>query len=373
VRLTGELIVAKNAIGHLVKLAQKDSEGAAAALKDRHGTLERLVGELQRAVLAMRVLPLRSVLHRFPRLVREMSASLGKPATLLIEGEETEADKAIVEMLFEPLLHIVRNAMDHGVESPSVRAEHNKPAIATIRIRAARQKDQVQIEISDDGAGVDLARVRSVALERGVATAETLEHLSDKDAIDLIFAPGFSTSAMITEISGRGVGMDAVRTAVERVGGRINVESQLGLGTIVRFMLPYSVMLTQVMTVEAGGQVFGIPFDAVVETVRVPRSTIARVGAGHAIVLRNQTIPVIALAPALGVEQQTPEGEDALIVVATIAGSLGGVHVDRLGDRMEVILKPLEGLLAGTSGIAGTTLLGDGRVLLVLDLGGMLQ
>lgn len=373
VRLTGELSVAKNAIGHLVKLAQNEGNALAGALKDRHGSLEHLVSELQRSVLAMRVLPLRSVFQRFPRLVREMSASLGKPVRLLLEGEETEADKAIVEMLFEPLLHIIRNAMDHGVEKPAVRASRNKPATATLEMRASRQGDQVVIEINDDGGGVDVARVREVALARGVASPEALAALSDQDAADLIFAAGFSTSATVTEISGRGVGMDAVRSAVERVGGRVTLASEFGQGTTVRFLLPFSVMMTNVMTVEAGGQVFGIPFDAVVETVRVPREAVSGVGGGQAFVLRDRTIPIIELAEALGADVQPSGGGDAIIVVTAVAGGLAGINVDRLGDRMEVMLKPLDGLLAGTTGIAGTTLLGDGRVLLVLDLGGMLQ
>ena len=373
VRLTGELTVAKNAIEHVVKMAQTNDTSIAGVLKDRHAVLDRLIGELQSSVLAMRVLPLRSVFQRFPRVVREMSASLGKPVRLAIEGEDTEADKAIVEMLFEPLLHIVRNAVDHGVESPQQRTERGKPPVGTIRMRAERRRDQVLIEVNDDGRGIDLDRVREVAKERGVTNDESLRSMTDAEVIDLVFAPGFSTSATVTELSGRGVGMDAVRTAVERVGGRAAIESRAGHGTTVSFSLPFSVMMTHVMTVEAGGQLFGVPLDAVVETVRVPREAIAAVGAAHAIVLRNRTVPVLQLANVLGVREETRNVADALIVVTTVAGQLYGIHVDRLGERMAVILKPLEGLLADTPGITGTTLMGDGRVLLVLDIGELLQ
>jgi two-component system chemotaxis sensor kinase CheA len=373
VRLTGELTVAKNAAAHVAKLAHDEGNALAAVLKDRQVVLERLVAELQESVLSMRVLPLRSVLQRFPRVVREMSLNLGKPVELEIRGDETEADKAIVEMLFEPLLHIVRNAVDHGIESAGERAVRGKPSTARIQIRAARQADQVIIEVSDDGGGIDVARVREVAKARGVATEEELGLMSENDIVDLVFAAGFSTAAKVTELSGRGVGMDAVRNAVERVGGRVSIESRAGLGATVRFSLPFSVMMTQVMTVEASGQMFGVPLDAIVETVRVPRTSIVGIGAAHAMVLRNRTVPVVDLANVLSLHEATGDETEATIVITYVAGQFGGLKVDRIGQRLEVILKPLDGLLSGMPGITGTTLLGDGRVLLVLDIGELLQ
>ena len=373
VNLTGELTVAKNAIGHTVKLAQERNNALAPVLKDRHAVLDRLVGELQRSVLGMRVLPLRYVFQRFPRLVREISADLGKPANLIIEGDDTEADKVIVEMLFEPLLHVLRNAMDHGVEHASVRAAQGKPPAATIRLGAARQGEHVVVELSDDGQGIDVPRVRLVALERNVAPHEILDAMSDTEAIDLIFAPGFSTAAKVTDLSGRGVGLDAVRTAVARLAGQVHIETRAGEGTKVTLTLPFSVMMTRVMTVEAGGQMFGIPLDAIVETVRVGMDSIFPVGAAKAIVLRNRTIPLVELAGALGVKREERKDTEATVVVARIEGLFGALQVDRLGERMEVMLKPLDGILLGMRGIAGSTLLGDGSVLLVLDLGELLQ
>ena len=374
VRLTGELTIVKNAIGHTIK-SQQAVEGADnGALKGHHAVLDHLISELQRAVLAIRVLPLRTVLQRFPRVVREMSATLHKPVNLKIEGEETEADKAIVEMLFEPLLHIVRNAMDHGIETPSQRERVAKSKVASIQIRAARHGANVTVEVQDDGGGIDVERVRQVAQERGVASAETLQTMSEAQIVDLIFAPGFSTAAHVTELSGRGVGMDAARTAVERVGGRVSIDSRQGEGTTVTLTLPFSVMMTRVMTVEAGGQLFGIPLDAVVETIRVPADRIADVGAAKALVHRDRTVPIIELSKVLRVH--SPEDQtngEAIIVIAGVAGTLAGIQIDRLGERMEVMLKPLEGLLADVPGLTGTTILGDGRVLLVLDLGGVLQ
>lgn len=368
VRVTGELLVAKNAVGHSARRARDgDLAALAQALKDQHLLLDRLVAELQRAVLGLRVVPLQSVFQRFPRLVREMAASLGKPVRLLIEGGATEADKTIVESIGEPLLHVLRNALDHGVEGADERQALGKPAPATVRLRAMREGERVVIEIEDDGRGIDVARVREVARRRGVVAAPTLEAMSDDEAIGLIFAPGFSTAAEVTSLSGRGVGMDVVRTAVERLGGRVEVASSLGRGTTVRFMLPFTVVMTRVLVVAVAGQHFGIPFEAVVETVRVPRERLVPVGAARAVVVRDRTLPVIDLAAALGRAERPPTPQ-ATIVIVEAAGQLGGLEVDRLGERMDVMLKPPEGLLAGVPGIEGTTLLGDGQVLLVLDL-----
>ena len=370
VRLTGELLIAKNAVGHSAQRAQEegDARQLAVALKNQHLLLERLVGELQQSVFGLRVLPLQRAFQRFPRLVREMAASVGKPVHLVIEGAATEADKSIVEAIAEPLLHVLRNGLDHGIEGSDERRATGKPATATIRLRAARQGDRVVVEVEDDGRGIDVARVREVARARSVAPAARIAAMSDDEVVELIFAPGFSTASRVTDLSGRGVGMDVVRTAIERLGGRVSVSSRPGLGTVVRFTLPFTVMMTQVLTVEAAGQVFGVPMEAVVETVRVERAAIASVGAAQALVLRNRTLPVIDLGRALGHEQRAT-GEQANVLIVSVGGQLGGLEVDRLGDRLDVMLKAPEGLLAGVPGIDGTTLLGDGRVLIVLDLG----
>ncbi len=339
----------------------------------QQASLEQLTGELQRAVLHLRVLPLRSAFQRLPRLVREMSDALARPAELHFSGEDTEADKAIVEMLFEPLLHVVRNALDHGIEPAAVRASRGKPVTATLRLHAAREGSQVLVEVSDDGGGMDLQRIRSVAAARGLATAEALEQMDDAQLTQLVFAPGFSTATEVTALSGRGVGMDAVRVAVERVGGRVSIQTTPGQGTTVRFMLPFSVMMTRVISLVAGGQMFGVPLDSVVETLRVPRAQISAVGAARALVLRDQTIPVLDLGQMLGAASERPVDADATLVVVSLAGQSCALEVDAVGERLEVMLKPLEGLLAGAPAIAGSTLLGDGRVLLVLDVAQLLR
>jgi two-component system chemotaxis sensor kinase CheA len=369
VKLIGELIVVKNAVGHVSKLLQNNQDPAAAAatLREQHALFDRLATELQGAALRIRVLPLRSVFRRFPRLVREISGTVGKTVRLITEGEGTEADATIVDALFEPLLHVLRNAVDHGIESPEQRASAGKPAMGTLILRALRDADKVKIEVEDDGGGIDVDRVRAVARARGVATEEALAAMTDAEVMDFVFAPGFSTAAAVTDLSGRGVGMDSVKTAVERLGGTVILESRFGAGTTVRLILPFSLMMTRVMTVEVAGQVFGLPLDNVLETIIVARDLIAPIGAGRAFVLRDRTVPLIDLADTLGTVRDVSGQSHAKIVVVLAAGQIGGLEVDRLGERMEVMLTPMNGLLEGMKGVAGTTLLGDGRVLIVLD------
>ena len=371
VTLTGELTVAKNSIGHAASLVEKAAPELGAILRARFAVLHRLTGELQHAVLSMRVLPLDHVFQRFPRLLREMSIELGKPASLVIEGGDTEADKVIVEHLFEPLVHVIRNAIGHGIEDAATRAALRKPAEATIRLAARRQGEHVAVEVSDDGQGIDVNRVRELARERGLFTAEALAAMSDEAIIDVIFEPGFSTAAKVTGLSGRGVGMDAVRAAVERLAGQVRVDSRPGLGTTIRFMLPFSVMVTPIMVVVAGGQMFGIPLDAVIETLRIAAGSIAPIAGAEVVVVRGRTIPLVSLARALDVRKDDPDEAEATIVIVKVEGHEAALRVDGIGERMEVMMKPLEGLLAGMPTLAGSTLLGDGGVLLILDLAAM--
>ena len=370
VNLTGELLVAKNALGHAVQFAEGggDRRELVGALRLQQAQLDRLTTELQHSMLNMRVLPMRQVFQRFPRVVREMVAALGKPTRLVTHGDATEADKTIVEGLFEPLLHVLRNAIDHGVETAAERAAAGKPPSATITLRAYRSGERVVIEVEDDGRGLDLDRIRAVAAERRVAEAAALQDMSDDQVAQLVFAPGFSTAREVGELSGRGVGMDAVRSAVERMGGQASLESRPGQGTLVRLSLPFTMVMTRVLTVEAAGQMFGVPLDAVVETLLLQTQDVRPIGAARAFVLRDRTVPLIDLGQVLdGAAPAAPHAE-LFVVVAQAAGQIAGLAVDRLGERIDVMLKPLDGLLANLPAVMGTTLLGDGRVLLVLDL-----
>jgi len=370
VNLTGELTVVKNALGHLAKQAQDglDAKGVTASLRNLQTQLDRLVGEIQGAILRIRVLPMRQMFQRFPRPVREISASVSKSIQFVIEGDDTEADTAIVESLFEPLLHVLRNAIDHGIEDSAQRMASGKPSTATIVLRAFRELDNVIVEVEDDGGGVDVDRVREVAAARGLVAADTLAGMTEADVIDLIFASGFSTAREVTDLSGRGVGMDAVRTAVGRLGGRVSIASRPKIGTVIRLTLPFTVMMTHVMTVEAAGQVFGLPLDVIVETAMIPRNLIVPIGAAAAFTWRDRTVPLVSLAASLGLSSYIADVGQARVVVTSTGGQLGAIEVERLGGRMDVMLKPMDGLLGGMKGVAGTTLLGDGRVLIVLDV-----
>ena len=282
------------------------------------------------------------------------------------------ADKAIVDMLFEPLLHTIRNAIDHGAESEAKRASIGKSPAATIRLRARRERENVIVEVEDDGRGIDPDHIRKIARDRRFLAPDVLADMSDREVIDLIFAPGFSTAQEITDLSGRGVGLDAVRTAVERIGGRVFVESDPGVGCTIGFVLPFSAMVTKVITVVAGGQIFGVPIDAVIETLRLPRKHIYPVGGASAFILRDKTIPLMELRRSLGLATDVAP-KVATIVVARCGGAPVGFEVDALGESLDVMLKPPEGLIAQARSIAGTTLLGDGTVLLILDLHELIQ
>ena len=368
VDLTAELLISKNAIGHTAKLALDSGSSLASRLKDQHNQLDLLIRELQKSVLGLRVLPLRQVFQRFPRLIREISVRLGRPMLLTTEGDDTEADKMIVEALYEPLLHVLRNAVDHGVEPAEQRTAQGKAPTATISLRARRQGENVIVEVEDDGRGVDVPKVREIAIRRGLATADALAAYSEAEVIELIFAPGFSTASDITDISGRGVGMDAARSAVEALGGQLSIESRENRGSIVRFVLPFSVMMTRVLTVAIGEQMFGIPLETVVETTRVARKAIVSIGASRVFVLRDKTIPVIDLAETLDYLGCQRDSATATLVILSISEQFGAIEVDRLGEGVEVMLKPMDGILSGTRGVAGATLLGDGKVLLILDV-----
>jgi two-component system chemotaxis sensor kinase CheA len=320
------------------------------------------------------MVPVAQVFRSFPRLVRDMSQRLEKKVRLVTHGETTESDKAVVDRLFEPLLHLVRNALDHGIESPEQRRSAGKDEGATITMQASRVGDRLVVEVVDDGRGIDPAIVRRSARERGLIAADELAALPDEQVIDLIFSAGFSTAAEVSDISGRGVGMDVVRATVERIGGRASVTSRFGAGTTVRLDLPMNIALSRIMVVEAGGQMFGIPMDAVTETVRLGRDRISRIKNNDGFVLRDRVVPICSLAELMKLPAApTPAADTRLVLVTEISGKVTALEVDAIQDRLEVVLKPLQGLLANARGYAGTTLLGDGRVLLVLDLKEVLQ
>jgi two-component system chemotaxis sensor kinase CheA len=320
-------------------------------------------------VMSVRLVSLTPVLGRFPRLVREIAAGLGKEVDLRLVGGAVEVDKSIADGLIDPLTHLIRNAVDHGIELPEQRRLAGKPPRATVELGVSRQGEHLLVELRDDGRGIDPATIRRVALERRVMGAAELEALPDADVVDLIFRPGFSTADQVTNLSGRGVGMDAVRAAVGRLGGKVSLETAPGRGTTVRIVLPLSNVLTQVVLVSCAGERYGVPMEAIVETARIDADRIFPVRSGRAFVLRDRTIPLLDLAMLLGIGEQAPPAGDRRVLVARMGPDLVAICVDAFLDRRELSLRPMPQLLAGMRGIAGTALLGDGQMILVLDLG----
>ncbi len=370
VNMAGELIVAKNGLAHLARKVQDvlGDRNLADAVAREHETIERLAGDLHAAILQLRMVPLAQVLRPFPRLVRDMSQRLHKKVALATRGETAEADKTIVDRLFDPLLHLVRNALDHGIEAPEHRRAAGKDEVASITIQASRIGDRFVVEVIDDGRGIDPAVIRRKAQERKLMAEDELAALSEEQVIDLIFFAGFSTAMEVSEISGRGVGMDVVRTTVEQIGGRVSVTSAVGAGTTVRLDLPMNIALSRIMVVETGGQSFGIPMDAVTETVRLTPDRIRHIKSNNGFVWRDQIVPICSLAELMKLPPPLSSATEArLLIVVEAGGRTAALEVDAVRDRLDSVLKPLQGLLAGAKGYAGTTLMGDGRVLLVLD------
>lgn len=364
-----ELVVAKNALIHLTALASHDAEPELArALAAAQADLNRQVGRLHDSVTRLRLTPLAPLFRRFPGLVRQTAAGLGKEADLLLSGEDVEVDKSVADGLFEPLLHLVRNALDHGIEAPRARRAAGKPVPAALRLSAVAVGEEVVIELADDGRGLDLDRIRQVALARRVADETSLSAMTDAETSQLIFAPGFSTAAEVTGLSGRGVGLDAVRTAVAALGGSVQVHSTPGSGARFTLALPLRVRLARLMVVESAGEPFGVPLEAIVETIRISREAVTPVRAGRALVWRDQPVPLLELSDLMRLPPAArTEAELKLIIVQT-GEELAAVAVDRFGQRLEAPIRSMAGLLARVPGLAGTTQLGDGRVLMVLDL-----
>jgi two-component system chemotaxis sensor kinase CheA len=370
--LIGEMVVSKNALPYLAQRAEEQYgvRELAREIKAQYAVINRIAEEMQDAIMQVRMMPVSFVFQRFPRLVRDLSRKLGKEVQLVLEGEETEADKNIIESLSDPLIHIVRNSLDHGFEIPAERRAAGKPTSGKLTIRAMQEGDQVLIEIIDDGKGISPAVVKRKAYEKGVIDEATLEHINDRDAVNLVFAAGFSTAEVVSDLSGRGVGMDVVRTAVEKVNGTIQLESEVGRGTRIRISLPLSMAVTQVIIVESDRQIFGVPMDHVVETVRIPCSAIRTIKHSKTVVLRGSIVPLKALNGLLGLpaSPQANAYDEMAVLVAKVGGEVVGLIVDDFHETVDVIQKPLSGMLSGLTAYSGSALMGDGSVLMVLNV-----
>lgn len=366
--MVDDLVAVKTSLSTLSSQAASGLDAAAVArgLSMQAEAMERLVGQMHGQVMALRMTPVAPLLRRFPRVVRELAKGLGKDVDLVVHDNGVEADKAVIEGLFEPLTHLIRNAVDHGVEAPEAREDRGKPRKSQMRLSAQAADGRLVLTLADDGAGIDPARIGELALAKGLLAPERLTELTEQEVVELILLPGFSTASEVSDLSGRGVGMDAVKTAVQRLSGRLAISSQLGQGTTVELSLPLSLTLTKVLVVLSNDEPYGVPLDRVIETLRVPAEAITPIRAGHAFNWRDRTAPLMGLHALVGGADRPFVGSQKVLVIRC-GQDVVGVAVDAIQDRVDVAVRPLDGLLAGMPGLTGATLLGDGRVLMVLD------
>lgn len=368
--LIGELIINRNRFAMLSKSLEENPEQVeqvAQQLTESTYAMARISDDLQDTIMQVRMVAVSAVFSRFPRLVRDLSRKSGKEVELVTEGEETELDKSIVEVIGDPLVHLIRNSMDHGLESREERLSVGKSAKGTVWLRAYHKGNSVAIEVEDDGRGIDPAKMRKVAVKKGLMSEEEAARLDDREAIELIFAPGFSSADKITDISGRGVGMDVVRTNIKNLKGSVNVTSELGKGSKMTLQLPLTLAIIDALMVTVSGAIYAIPLDAVSETTKIEADLLTDVGGRKAVTLRDEVLGIVDLTEMLGLPRNTEEREILPVVVITDNDRRLGLVVDRLLERQEVVIKPLGAYLGDIEGISGATIMGDGSVVLILD------
>lgn len=363
---SGDLGVAARALGPLIARVHTLDPVLAADIRAAQDEIERVVGGLQRSIAQVRLVSIEPVLRRLPRLVRETAVGLGKSLRFHLSGETTQVDKQIADRMFEPLLHLVRNAVDHGIETPEDRRRAGKNLEGSVSLSVRREGERVFFTLADDGRGIDPAAMRETAVRKGLVAPADIASIDDADALRLVFLPGFSTASTVTGVSGRGVGMDAVKASVERLAGTVKVSSVIGKGTRIELSLPIHAISTPLLVVSAGGEDLGIRLDQITEISRIAASEIQPLGSGRACVLRNATVPVIDLAASLGLGEAL--GEQARLLITEVNGSRVALRVDTIGERFSGVLRDRVGLLCAMPAIAATAQRADGTILLVLDL-----
>lgn len=373
--LIGELVLGKNRLIKIYDDVEERYEGEQflEELNQVVSSISIVTTDLQIAVMKTRMLPIAKVFNKFPRMVRDLSRELGKSIDLEITGEETELDKSIVEEIGDPLVHIIRNSCDHGIEDPSVRATTTKPEKGLIELKAYNEGNHIVIEITDDGKGLDADTLRMKAMEKGLITEREADAMSDKEAFNLIFKPGFSMAKQVTNVSGRGVGMDVVRTNIEKLNGIIDIDSEPGRGTIMKLKIPLTLAIIQSLLVGAQEEYYAVPLASVLETVRVPIENIYTIEGKNVLRLRDEVLSLVRLSDVFGVKQVFEGGDMTYVVVIGLAESKLGVIVDTLVGQEEIVIKSMGDYLQGIEGIAGATIRGDGRVTLIVDVAALME
>jgi two-component system, chemotaxis family, sensor kinase CheA len=373
--LIGELVLGKNRLLKIYDDVEERYEGEKflEELNQVVSSISLVTTDLQIAVMKTRMLPIAKVFNKFPRMVRDLSRELGKQIELEISGEETELDKSIVEEIGDPLVHIIRNSCDHGIEDGATRRAQGKPEMGLIQLKAYNEGNHIVIEITDDGKGLDPDLLRSKAVEKGMITEREADAMSDKEAFALIFRPSLSTAKVVTNVSGRGVGMDVVKTNIEKLNGIIDVDSEIGHGTIIKLKIPLTLAIIQALLVGAQEEYYAIPLASVLETVRIPLDEIYTIEGKNVLRLREEVLSLVRLSDIFGVKQVYEGGEHAYVVVIGLAESKLGVVVDTLVGQEEIVIKSLGDYLQGIEGIAGATIRGDGRVTLIVDVAALMN
>lgn len=373
--LIGELVLGKNRLIKIYNDVEERYEGEKflEELNQVVASVSMVTTDIQLAVMKTRMLPIGRVFNKFPRMVRDLSRDLGKEIDLVISGEETELDKSIVEEIGDPLVHLIRNACDHGVESKEDRVAAGKPEKGTVELKAYNEGNHIVVEIKDDGKGMDPDVLRSKAVEKGIISEREADSMTDKEAYGLIFKAGFSTAKVVTNVSGRGVGMDVVKTNIEKLNGIIDVESTHGEGTTLKLKIPLTLAIIQSLLVGVQEEFYAIPLASVIETVRISQDEIYTVENKSVLRLRNEVLPLVRLADIFGVDSVFDDSEQSYVVVIGLAENKIGIIVDFLIGQEEVVIKSLGSYLKGTDGIAGATIRGDGRVTLIVDIAAMMQ
>ena len=361
-----ELIIAKNS---LVSISSNESgEYQNQSFHEQIEYLERITTNLHESVMKVRMVPIESVVNKFPRMIRDLSRKLGKKMELYMTGEDTELDRTVVDQIGDPLQHLLRNSADHGLEDNATRVERGKPEVGSIFLKAFQEGNNVIIEVGDDGNGIDVAAVRDKAVERGVITAEQAENMSQKEIINLLFLPSFSMAKKITDISGRGVGLDVVKSNVEALGGDVEVRTQLGEGTTFIVRLPLTLAIIQALMVEIRDEKYAIALGSISNIESIPLTQIKYVQAQEVIHLRGAVIPLIRLDQVLDMEEKQEEPENLTVVIVKKGDSLAGLVVDNLIGQQEIVIKSLGKYINNNKIISGATILGDGEVALILDV-----
>ncbi len=373
--LIGELVLGKNRLIKINDDVEERYEGEAflEELNQVVSIVSLVTTDLQIAVMKTRMLPIGKVFNKFPRMIRDLSRELNKKIELEITGEETELDKSIVEEIGDPLVHIIRNSCDHGVESPEVRLAAGKPEVGTVQLKAYHEGNHIVIQIIDDGKGLDPDMLKMKSIEKGVITEKEAEMMSEKEAYGLIFRPGFSTAAQVTSVSGRGVGMDVVKTNIEKLNGMIDIDSEVGQGTSMKLKIPLTLAIIQALLVGVQEEYYAIPLASVLETVRISKDEIYTVESRSVMRLRDEVLSLVHIGDIFEVERVFDNSEHAYVVVLGLAESKIGLIVDSLVGQEEIVIKSLGEYLKGIEGIAGATIRGDGGVTLIVDVAALMQ